>query len=352
MPDAGKDIKCVVWDLDHTLWDGTLAEHDAITLRPGIGTILRCLDERGILHSIASKNHAEDALAQLERFDIVAYFLYPQIHWGAKSLSISRIGTDLNIGVDAMLFIDDQPFEREEVAAAHPEIRCLDAAQYQVLLSHPALNPRVVTEDARRRRQMYLDDLHRKNAEEAFDGPPEQFLASLEMRFGISAAQAHDLQRAEELTVRTNQLNATGRTYSHEELDRFRTSPHHKLLVCELTDRFGSYGKIGLALIEVSEHAWHIRLLLMSCRVMSRGVGTVLLSYLMQQAKAAGKSLRADFKKTDRNRLMYVTYKFANFYEVGTDGEGMTVLANDLSQIQDFPPFIRVNADEEVEVTP
>ena len=351
MPKAEKEIKCVVWDLDHTLWDGTLAEHDDVRLKPGIETILRCLDERGILHTIASKNHAADALAQLERFNLAAYFLYPQIHWDAKSISIGRIKTELNIGVDAMLFIDDQPFEREEVASAHPEITCLDAAQYRELLSHPRLNPRVITEDARRRRRMYLEDIERKGAEEGFQGPPEQFLASLDMRFRISPAETHDLLRAEELTIRTNQLNATGRTYSYEELDRLRTSPHHRLLVCELTDRFGSYGTIGLTLVEVSERAWHIRLLLMSCRVMTRGVGTVLLSHLMQQAKAAGAALRADFKKTDRNRLMYVTYKFANFHEVETDAEGMTVLENDLSQIQGFPPFIRVDTGEDARAT-
>jgi FkbH-like protein len=340
-----KDIKCVVWDLDHTLWDGILAEHDEVKLKPGIETILQRLDERGILHSIASKNHAADAVALLEKFNIAQYFLYPQIHWDAKSVSINHIRKHLNIGLDAMLFIDDQPFEREEVSSVHPQIFCLDAAQYPALLTHPRLNPRIVTEDTRRRRAMYLEDMQRKQAEEEFQGPQEHFLASLQMRFRISAAQASDLQRVEELTLRTNQLNTTGRTYSYAELEFFRTSPNHKLLICELTDKFGSYGKIGLALVELTDQAWQIRLLLMSCRVMSRGVGTVLLSYLMQQAKAAGKPLLADFKKTDRNRMMYVTYKFANFHETGAEVDGTTLLTNDLSRIQAFPPYIMVAFD-------
>ena len=162
------------------------------------------------------------------------------------------------------------------------------------------------------------------------------------MHFFIHDAQEEDLKRAEELTVRTNQLNATGRTYDYDELNAFRLSDNHKLLVCELTDKYGSYGKIGLALIETGEEYRHLKLLLMSCRVMARGVGTVLLSHIMQETKKAGKKLRADFRKTDRNRIMYVSYKFANFKEVSSDDEGNTLFENDLSMIQPFPPYIDI----------
>ena len=137
-------------------------------------------------------------------------------------------------------------------------------------------------------------------------------------------------------------MNATGVTYDYDELDAFRTSDKHKLLVCELVDRYGSYGKIGLALVEKNEDHWHLKLLLMSCRVMSRGVGTILISHIMQECKKAGKTLMADFKKTDRNKMMYVSYRFANFKEVSADDDGHVVFMNDLSMIQQFPPYIDI----------
>jgi FkbH-like protein len=342
MSESEKEIKCVVWDLDHTVWDGILVESDEIQLKPGVEEVLRTLDSRGILHSIASKNNFDDAMEKLKDFGLEEYFLYPEINWNAKSLGLAKIRENLNIGMDTILFIDDQPFERDEVKSVHPEITCIDASEYIMLPELPRLNPRFITDDSKRRRKMYMDDIKRKVEEEEFHGPQETFLASLDMNFTIHEALEIDLQRAEELTVRTNQLNATGRTYDYDELNAFRLSDSYKLLVCELTDKYGSYGKIGLALIEIKEDCWHLRLLLMSCRVMPRGVGTVLMSYIMQEAKKAGKKLLADFKHTKRNKQMYISYKFTNFKEVSSDEEGNVLFENDLSMIQPFPPYIDV----------
>ncbi len=337
-----KEIKCVVWDLDNTLWEGTLLEDREVRLNPGIEKILSALDDRGILHSIASKNEYDDAMEKLREFELDHFFLYPEIHWNPKSSSIGKIQKNLNIGMDTILFIDDQPFERDEVQSAHAQVTCMDAALYRDLLDAPRLNPRFTTGDARRRRLMYLENMQREGDEESFEGPREEFLAGLDMKFTISTAGEEDLKRAEELTVRTNQLNATGITYSYEELDAFRRSPNHRLLVCELVDRYGSYGKIGLALIETRPSCWHLKMLLMSCRVMSRGVGNVLLSHILQEARAHRAKLLADFRKTDRNKMMYIAYRFANFREQSSDGEGNSVMENDLSQIKPFPPYLTV----------
>ncbi len=342
MAEKKKEIKCVVWDLDNTIWDGTLVEHDAVRVKPGIVEVIKTLDGRGILHSIASKNDYEDAMAKLKEFGIDEFFLYPEIHWNTKSSSVANIQKNINIGMDTILFIDDQAFERDEVVSVHPEVTAIDVIGYEKLPDLPGLNPRFITDDSRKRRKMYMDDIKRKKEEDDFTGPSEVFLASLAMHFVIHEAKEEDLMRAEELTVRTNQLNATGRTYDYDELNAFRLSDKHKLLVCELTDKYGSYGKIGLALIEKTAECWHLRLLLMSCRVMARGVGTVLLSYIMQETKRAGKKLIADFKHTGRNRMMYVSYKFANFKEASTDEEGNILLENDLTMIQPFPPYIDV----------
>jgi len=341
-----KEVKCVVWDLDNTLWNGTLLESDMVTLKPEIPEILMQLDSRGILHSISSKNHHADAMAKLREFRLDQCFLYPEIHWNAKSTSIANIQKNLNIGMDSLLFIDDDRFEREEVQSVHQHIHCMDAVEYTSLPAHPRLNPRFVTEDSKKRRMMYLQDLQRQHEEDDFTGPAEHFLASLNMTFMISEATESDLQRVEELTARTNQLNSTGYTYSYQELDAFRTSEHHKLYVCELIDKFGTYGKIGVAVVETSAQFWHLKLLLMSCRVMSRGVGTILLSFIMQQARAQGKELLADFARTDRNKMMYVTYKFANFKEFSSNGGGVTILKNDVSRIQPFPQYIHVTTPD------
>jgi len=340
-----KGVKCVVWDIDHTLWDGVLSEGDAVVLKPNIVEILNALDSRGILNSIASKNEHGDVMCKLEEFGIAKYFLYPQICWNAKSVGIGSIQQNLNIGMDTILFIDDQSFELDEVATAHPTINCMHSDAYLTLLEDPRLSPSVISEDAGRRRLMYLEDMARKREEAEFVGTPESFLATLGMEFDIASAKHTDLMRAEELTVRTNQLNSTGITYDMEELSRYIQSDTYRLLICELTDKYGSYGKIGLALVERSSEYDHIKLLLMSCRTVSRGVGSVLLSFLMKQAAKGGKKLRADFRRTERNRQMLVTYQLSNFKEIARTADGMILFENDLSTIQDYPSYIKVHAE-------
>jgi len=334
-----QSIKCVVWDLDDTVWDGILLEDREVTLRPHVVHILETLDGRGILHSIASRNDRDLALAKLKEFGLDEYFLYPQINWGSKAASIARIAQDLNIGLDAIAFVDDQPFEREEVAFVHGQVLCLDSALLDGVLDRPELNPRFVTEDSRLRRQMYRADIERNRVEAEYVGPKEEFLATLGMRFTIASCREEDLKRAEELTVRTNQLNATGYTYSYEELDELRRSPRHELLIASLEDRHGSYGQIGLTLIEKGQEVWTIKLLLMSCRVMSKGVGTLLLHHIQRRARDAGVRLRAEFVANDRNRQMLITYRFAGFKEVERLGE-VILFENDYSAVQPPPPYV------------
>lgn len=111
-------IKCVVWDLDNTLWDGILTEGDDVQLRDGIIDIIKTLDERGILQSVASKNNFEDAYKKLEELGVAEYFLYPQINWNPKSEAVKKIAENINLGIDSFAFIDDSEFEREEVLTA------------------------------------------------------------------------------------------------------------------------------------------------------------------------------------------------------------------------------------------
>ncbi|NJO98665.1 MAG: hypothetical protein HC764_23895, partial [Pleurocapsa sp. CRU_1_2] len=194
-------------------------------------------------------------------------------------------------------------------------------------------------EDSSIRRLMYISDIERQNAEKEFVGTADEFLATLNMNFTISSAQEEDLQRAEELTLRTNQLNTTGYTYSYDELNHFRQSENHKLLIASLKDKYGSYGKIGLALIECQADIWIIKLLLMSCRVMSRGVGTIMMNHIMSLAQSNNVRLLAEFRPNDRNRMMYISYKFAGFKEIDKSGDSV-IFENDLTQIQTAPSYV------------
>lgn len=337
-----KTIKCIVWDLDNTLWDGVLLEDQHISFKPEVIEVIKTLDSRGILHSIASKNDYATAMAQLERFGISQYFLYPQINWNAKSSSLTAIAQAINIGIDTLAFADDQAFEREEVAFSLPEVVCIDACDVTAIPSMPEMQPRFVTADSKMRRELYLSDIAREKVEKDFIGSKDAFLATLNMTFTIAPAQEEDLQRAEELTVRTHQLNTTGYTYSYEELADFRNSSSHKLFISSLDDKYGSYGKIGLTLLECQQDVWTIKLLLMSCRVMSRGVGTVMLNHVLNLAQQAHVRLQAEFLSNDRNRMMYVTYKFAGFREIQKLG-ALSILECEPTQSQPFPAYIQMH---------
>ncbi|UED82972.1 HAD-IIIC family phosphatase [Streptomyces profundus] len=342
-PVQGK-IKCVVWDLDNTVWDGVLLEDRDVRVRPGVVAHIRRLDAMGVLHSVASRNDPEAALAALERVGLAEFFLFPRISWNPKSQAIQEIATKLNLGLDAFAFVDDQEFELAEVGHALPQVTRVNAESIDEALLRPEFRPRFVTDESALRRAMYQGQLVRDERQAEFVGTDEDFLASLDMTFEIARARREDLQRAEELTVRTNQLNSTGVTYSYEALDELRSSPDHLLLVASLTDRFGSYGKIGLALVERGTPDWRLNMLLMSCRVLSRGVGSVLLGHVMGLAKEAGAGLRADFVETGRNRMMQITYAFSGFREVARDG-ARTTLAADLDTLQPPPAYVRLRVD-------
>lgn len=340
-----KKIKCVVWDLDNTLWRGVLLEDRNVALVPGAAEVVKALDARGILQSVASRNDPEAAMARLAELGLAEYMLHPQIGWGSKAQSVQAIAAALNIGVDSLAFVDDDPFERGDVGFSHPDVLCIDAVDLASIPDMPEMQPRFITEDSARRRAMYIGDINRQKAEESFAGSKDDFLATLGMVFTIAPAREQDLQRAEELTLRTNQLNTTGYTYSYDELKEMLGSERHLLLIASLTDRYGDYGRIGLALLERSPEVWTIRLLLMSCRVMSRGVGTIMLSYILSRAKAEGVRLCSEFVETDRNRMMYVTYRFAGFREVERDGR-RALLEHDLQQIQAFPSYVDIRTPE------
>lgn len=336
-----KTVKCLVWDLDNTLWGGTLLESADVVLREGVEEVLFELDRRGILLSIASKNEYEMAFEKLKEFGLADYFLVPQISWNSKADSVAEIARKLNLSLDTFAFIDDQPFEREEVAFHHKEVRTYDAKDYLHLTERKEFNPRFVTEDSKLRRQMYKQDISRSEQESGFNGSKEDFLKTLEMKLSLAPVKSGDLERVEELTLRTSQLNSTGAIYDYEALTEFISSENHLFEIAGLTDKFGDYGKIGLLLAERSNDILEIKLLLMSCRVMTRGVGSAILAWIINYAEDNGLSLRADFVSTPRNRIMYITYKLMGFEEISRNGDNCTLQYK--GGKKDIPDYLDMN---------
>jgi methoxymalonate biosynthesis protein len=306
-------VKCIVWDLDNTLWQGTLLEDPDVKLTDEIRDVIKTLDSRGILQSISSKNDYDLAWKRLEDLGIAEYFVHPRIGWGRKSDSVCEIAERLQFALKTIAFIDDQPTERAEVNFRSPEVRCYTAEQAVSLPSLPEFSPEVVTVDARRRRQMYQASFQREAEKESFNGPDEDFLRSLELEMIIKRADEEDLSRVEELTLRTSQMNATGVHYSDEVLRSLLADPGHEVLTVTLTDRFGPHGAVGVMLLQCHPEVWHLKLLATSCRVVSFGAGTVILNWLIDQSARAGAHLAADFRQTDRNRMMDIAYRFAGF---------------------------------------
>jgi methoxymalonate biosynthesis protein len=306
-------VKCLIWDLDNTLWRGTLLEDMEVELFSGLKEVITTLDSRGILQSIASKNDYDQAWQRLKQTGLAEYFVQPRIGWGRKSDSVREIAEALQFAQNTIAFIDDLPTELAEVSFHHPDVRCYTAGQAASLPGLPEFSPAVVTVDARRRRQMYQANFQRDAEKESFKGPDEEFLRSLDLRMVIKRADDEDLTRVEELTLRTSQMNATGVHYPDSVLRGLIADPDHEVLTVTLDDRFGTHGAVGVLLLEYYPAVWHLKLLATSCRVVAFGAGSVLLNWLVDQAAQADVHLAADFRPTPRNRMMDVAYRFAGF---------------------------------------
>jgi methoxymalonate biosynthesis protein len=345
-PDRPTMVKCLVWDLDNTLWHGILAEGDEVSLSQPARELITALDARGILQSVASKNDHEHAWAKLEEFGVAEYFALPHIGWAAKSESVRAIADGLNFDYRTMAFVDDQATERAEIAFHLPDVRCYPAEDLPRLAARPEFSPGAVTADSARRRAMYQAGFARKAAEADFAGSDEEFLRSLNLVMRIQRAGQEDLSRAEELTLRTSQMNATGVYYSRGTLRDLLGDPRHEVLVITLNDRFGPHGTVGIVLLERHPRVWHLKLLLTSCRVVSLGAGAAMISWLTDQAARAGAHLLADFRRTERNRMMEIAYRFSGFTDtacacaaaVGGHGEADGLQRLHLAPARQAPP--------------
>lgn len=336
--------KCVVWDLDNTLWDGVCLEGD-VSIREDVKAAIRELDRRGILHSIASRGDEETANNTLQRFGLADYFLVPQINWLPKSQSIVRISKDLLLSLDSIVFVDDDQFEREQIAFMLPEVMTIDAREAGGLPDRSEFTPASVTRESRERRGLYQAELNRKQMEQRF-GSREEFLRSCEMKLKIRSMVEDDIPRVLELMTRTHQLNTTGRFVEREVLHQILRDPDGggKVFVAELRDRFGTYGCIGTAIVNSAGAAVRLVYLAISCRVMGRGVERSIVAWVARSGLQWGSTtLEAEFRDTGKNRMMRALYLMMGLRErPGKDSAGTSVFAAPCASIPDGFVWVEV----------
>jgi FkbH-like protein len=324
--EGARICKCVVWDLDNTLWDGTLIEDgpERLRLKPGVVEILQLLDSRGVLISAASKNNPDDALSVLRKFGIEDYFLFPQISWEPKSQSVQRIADSLNIGIDALLFVDDSSFEREEVKSVCPGIMTLDALDYRSITNRPDCQL-PVTEESRNRRLFYREQEQRQTAQKDFSGDYKTFLRNSNLCLRIRPLTRETLERVHELTQRTNQMNFSGNKYSRDQLEEFLKTPGLDTYVLDCEDRFGSYGTVGFCLMNRSEA--RMTDLMFSCRVQGKRVEHEFVSHLIRKYREGGApTLLVDYRRTKKNAEPGRVFEDLGFQVLG-EISGLTHLA-------------------------
>ncbi len=294
--------KVLVWDLDETLWTGTLAEDgpDGVQPRPEAVAAIRILDQRGVLQSIASKNDEADAMAALRRHGLDDYFLHPQVNWGPKSQSIARIAGALDLGLDSFVFADDQPFERAEVQAAHPAVRVLTHDEVAGIAAH-AWFDHPATPEAAQRRRLYQSEAERKTAYTVADTDYLAFLRNSGLTLQMTPLTQAEAVRVFELSQRTNQLNFTGAKLLQADVEAMvKPDARFDRLVMRCADRFGDYGLIGF--VEVALDTAEVTAFFMSCRVQRKRVEHAAFAALAERLRARGHSLlRVRFRATERN---------------------------------------------------
>lgn len=309
-----KNVKCLVWDLDNTLWDGTLIETDdpsSLALRTGVLEIIKELDGRGVIQSIASKNDYETAWPVLEKLGIADFFLYPQIHWNAKSGSIEQIAKSLNIGIDAMAFIDDSAFERNQVKSVWPQVRVYDAENLSGLLNYSEFDV-LITDESKNRRAMYQAEEKRNQLMARDNSDAVDFLKKCNLRMEIFSPETdEERNRCFELVVRTNQLNMSGKKYTKKEFEDVLTRPNHTNFAFSCEDDFGAYGIVGFGQYRIEENNLMFTEFAMSCRVAGKYVESALFTNLLQKEHCNEGVF--EVKKTKKNMLLRRTLEDIGF---------------------------------------
>lgn len=318
-PESVTKIKCVVWDLDNTLWQGILVEDGPEAIVPDESAIklIYEFDKHGIIQSISSKNDYNLAWKVIERLGLKDYFIYPAINWDSKSENIKLIAKELNISLDTFALIDDSAFERNEVSYQFPQIRTYSENDLSSILERPEFDL-PVTEASSQRRKSYLAEAKRKRIVKAYGNNYEKFLETCKMEAILFTPKENkDINRCLELLQRSNQLNLSTYRYERNEFIQLLNNPEILCVATMCKDRFGNYGTVGFASIKFSYEIPRILDFIISCRVAKKKLENAWFLWLINKLNKDGfKKVHARFIPTERNGVLRNVLDEVGFKEI------------------------------------
>lgn len=338
----GKNKKCLVLDLDNTLWGGIIGDDGMEHIEIGHETptaeaytafqeyVLK-LKERGVILAVCSKNEEDIAKSGFNHPDSVLHvedFVSFHANWKPKNINLRIIAEEINIGTDSLVFIDDNPAERQLVRdtmpeVAVPEVDPVDVFSYiRAIEGAGFFEPVTISEDDRKRNESYRGNIQRRSLEESMQ-TYDDFLQSLEMEAEIDDFRSVYYDRIAQLTNKSNQFNLTTRRYTRADIEQMANDQHYVTLYGRLRDKFGDNGLISVVIGEKIDDSLHIRLWLMSCRVLKRGMEQMMLDALAARAAADGcKELIGYYYKTAKNKMvsdLYAVFGFEKIMQSGDD---------------------------------
>jgi len=357
---TGTTKKCIVLDLDNTLWGGIVGEDGFDNIKLGDNPVgrsfvefqkrLLALNQRGIILAVNSKNNFNDAIEVIQKHPNMILrednFACVKINWDDKSVNLQKISEELNIGLDSMIFFDDDPINQEYVRESLPEVLVVnlpkDSSQYsQIITEMKEFDVLKITEEDTKRGEMYLGQKKRKELEGKI-GDFNEFLKQMDIVVNVKKADSYSIPRISQLTLKTNQFNLTTKRYQEEEIAKF-SSLDNKIVECvQVSDKFGDNGITGTYIVEKkNDDEWIIDTFLLSCRIMGRGVEEIMMNQIIEKAKLSGiKRLKGKFIPTSKNKPA------ENFYEkLGFKKENEFWVFN-TDNIMKKPEHIKVEKNE------
>ena len=326
---TGITKKCIVLDLDNTLWGGIIGEDGFDNIKLGDNPVgrsfvefqkrLLALNQRGIILAINSKNNFDDAIEVIKKHPNMILrennFACVKINWDNKVTNLHKIAEELNIGLDSMVFFDDEPINQEYVRESLPGVLVIDlpkdSSQYaQIITEMKEFDILKITEEDTKRSDMYLGQKKRKELENKV-GDFNEFLKQMNIEVSVQKANSFSIPRISQLTLKTNQFNLTTKRYQEEEVSKFSSSDDKIVECVQVNDKFGDNGITGTYIIEKKNNEeWIIDTFLLSCRIMGRGVEEMMMNQIIEKARLSGiKKIKGEFIPTAKNKPA------ENFYE-------------------------------------
>lgn len=358
---TGRTKKCLVLDLDGTMWGGVLGDDgvDGIEVSGSyrgeafraVQRTVKQIGSQGVLLAVVSKNDAElvrEALRAREDMTLREDDLVRiTANWRPKHENIRELAQALNIGVDSMVFVDDSALECGLVHSSLPGVSVVrvdgdPALHIDAILRDGWFDTRELTTEDRERVAKYHDELVRKDFLDSFDSI-QDYLRELKVEARLSQAGARDIPRISQLTLRTNQFNLTTRRLQQPEVRDLVADPGSLVLAIHAADRFGDNGLVGAVFLRRDGDALHIDNFVLSCRVFSRGIEQGCLAAILDHAKETGaRAVYATYSPTKKNSVVKDLYPRYGFTRAAEDGTTVT-FRHDLLGIPDQPEHLRLD---------